>query len=306
MPDVNESIAGWEVDVLWRNKRIAIELDGHGNHHTPAQRRRDRRKDLALRKAGYTPVRYSEEQLEQQSEPSKTSPASGALVSRVVSSAAPRGATGGWIARTQGRRRSSATPRPEDAASRRRATRMPSNLRLRALARKHIDRQPQRLLDVDRRDAVDGDREQRHAPRARAHFVTWSDPAEQQRVDPLGVGHDEPPGGERIPLRSERLPLGRRPDSQPAGVDRRPRRAPTRARRSRSARSAARRRRCRSSGTRRASAARRRRPRWGSGWRRGRARCGGRTHGRRAGAVAFASRRRSPRGTGSTANAAAA
>ena len=68
MPDVNESIAGWEVDVLWRKERIAIELDGHGNHHTPAQRRRDRRKDLALRKAGYTPVRYSEEQLEQQSE----------------------------------------------------------------------------------------------------------------------------------------------------------------------------------------------------------------------------------------------
>jgi hypothetical protein len=67
-PDVNEFIAGWEVDVLWRDERIAIELDGHGNHHTPAQRRRDRRKDLALRKAGYTPVRYSEEQLEQQSD----------------------------------------------------------------------------------------------------------------------------------------------------------------------------------------------------------------------------------------------
>lgn len=64
-PDVNEYIAGWQVDALWPDERIAVELDGHGNHHTPAQLRRDRRKELALRKAGLTPVRYSEEQLEE-------------------------------------------------------------------------------------------------------------------------------------------------------------------------------------------------------------------------------------------------
>jgi Protein of unknown function (DUF559) len=62
-PELNEDIAGWQVDALWRDKRIAVELDGHGNHHSPAQRRRDRQKDLELRAAGFTPVRYSEEQL---------------------------------------------------------------------------------------------------------------------------------------------------------------------------------------------------------------------------------------------------
>jgi predicted transcriptional regulator of viral defense system len=68
LPELNEYVAGWEVDARWRDKKIAIELDGHGNHHTPAQRRRDRRKEMALRAAGWTPVRYSEEQLEERTD----------------------------------------------------------------------------------------------------------------------------------------------------------------------------------------------------------------------------------------------
>lgn len=68
LPVPNEYVAGWEVDVLWRDNHIAVELDGHGNHHTPAQLRRDRRKELDLRKAGFTPVRYSEEQLKQKTD----------------------------------------------------------------------------------------------------------------------------------------------------------------------------------------------------------------------------------------------
>jgi hypothetical protein len=68
LPLVNRYVAGWQVDVLWQDKRIAIELDGYGNHHTPAQLKRDRKKEMALRAAGWTPVRYSEEQLIQRSE----------------------------------------------------------------------------------------------------------------------------------------------------------------------------------------------------------------------------------------------
>jgi predicted transcriptional regulator of viral defense system len=64
LPEVNQYIAGWEVDALWRDERVAVELDGYGNHHTPAQLRRDRAKEMDLRRAGWTPVRYSEEQLE--------------------------------------------------------------------------------------------------------------------------------------------------------------------------------------------------------------------------------------------------
>ncbi len=67
-PEVNVRVGGWEVDALWRGERIAVELDGHGNHHTPAQLKRDRRQELALRGAGLTPVRYAGEQLEQRVE----------------------------------------------------------------------------------------------------------------------------------------------------------------------------------------------------------------------------------------------
>lgn len=63
LPEVNVMVAGWEVDALFRHERIAVELDGYGNHHSPAQVKRDRRKDLALRAAGLVPVRYSDEQL---------------------------------------------------------------------------------------------------------------------------------------------------------------------------------------------------------------------------------------------------
>lgn len=68
LPELNVRVAGWEVDALFRAERIAVELDGHGNHRSPAQIRRDRRKDLTLRKAGFHPVRYSDEQLEQRTE----------------------------------------------------------------------------------------------------------------------------------------------------------------------------------------------------------------------------------------------
>jgi predicted transcriptional regulator of viral defense system len=64
LPEVNVRIAGWTVDFLWRQHGVAVEVDGHGNHHTPAQRDRDRRKDLALRTAGLVVNRYSREQVE--------------------------------------------------------------------------------------------------------------------------------------------------------------------------------------------------------------------------------------------------
>lgn len=64
MPEVNVRIGGWEVDALFRDRRLAVELDGYGNHRSPAQIRRDRRKELALRSAGFLPVRYSGDQLE--------------------------------------------------------------------------------------------------------------------------------------------------------------------------------------------------------------------------------------------------
>jgi NAD(P)H-dependent FMN reductase len=66
LPGVNEWVAGWEVDALFHEARIAVELDGYGNHRSRAQIKRDRLKEMALRGAGYTPVRYFEEQVEHQ------------------------------------------------------------------------------------------------------------------------------------------------------------------------------------------------------------------------------------------------
>lgn len=66
LPEINARIAGWEVDALWRQERVAVEIDGPGNHRSPAQIRRDRRKDLELRAIQITVLRYSDEQVENQ------------------------------------------------------------------------------------------------------------------------------------------------------------------------------------------------------------------------------------------------
>ncbi len=68
LPEVNVRMAGWKVDALWRRERLAVELDAYGNHHTRAQIDRDRRKELRLRALGFTVVRYSEQQLDDEPE----------------------------------------------------------------------------------------------------------------------------------------------------------------------------------------------------------------------------------------------
>jgi hypothetical protein len=63
LPELNADIAGWEVDALWRGHRLAVELDGPGNHSSSGALRRDRRKELALRAANLTVLRYSDDQV---------------------------------------------------------------------------------------------------------------------------------------------------------------------------------------------------------------------------------------------------
>jgi very-short-patch-repair endonuclease len=65
LPEVNARVAGWTVDFLWRKEGVVVEVDGRGNHHTPAQVDRDHRKDLAVRATGRVVNRYSREQVEQ-------------------------------------------------------------------------------------------------------------------------------------------------------------------------------------------------------------------------------------------------
>jgi very-short-patch-repair endonuclease len=63
LPELNQRVEGWTVDAVWRHRRLIVELDGYDNHHTRAQMARDRRKDLALRAAGFVVVRYTWHQL---------------------------------------------------------------------------------------------------------------------------------------------------------------------------------------------------------------------------------------------------
>jgi hypothetical protein len=65
LPEVNPTVAGLQVDALWRKERIIVELDGHKSHARPAAVERDRERELALRTSGYAVVRYTWQQVTQ-------------------------------------------------------------------------------------------------------------------------------------------------------------------------------------------------------------------------------------------------
>jgi very-short-patch-repair endonuclease len=61
--EVNRRLCGFTVDTFWADLGVVVELDGVQGHATPAQIRRDHRRDLILRAAGYIVVRYSYDQV---------------------------------------------------------------------------------------------------------------------------------------------------------------------------------------------------------------------------------------------------
>ena len=64
LPEPNVEVSGYVVDALWRDARVAVELDGREEHGTPAAVVRDRRRELALRDAKLNVIRYSSEQID--------------------------------------------------------------------------------------------------------------------------------------------------------------------------------------------------------------------------------------------------
>jgi hypothetical protein len=57
--EVNVRVHGILCDAVYRAAKLIVELDGAGNHHSPAQIRRDRANDLILRAHGWLVLRYS-------------------------------------------------------------------------------------------------------------------------------------------------------------------------------------------------------------------------------------------------------
>lgn len=62
-PKTNVLVEGFEVDALWRDARLVVELDGRDTHGTAAAFERDRERDRVLQVAGWRPVRVTYRQL---------------------------------------------------------------------------------------------------------------------------------------------------------------------------------------------------------------------------------------------------
>jgi very-short-patch-repair endonuclease len=62
-PEVNARVGHYEVDFLWREQRIVVEVDGFRFHSSRAAFERDRQRDAALAAGGYTVIRVTWRQL---------------------------------------------------------------------------------------------------------------------------------------------------------------------------------------------------------------------------------------------------
>ena len=63
LPETNQLVAGWEVDCLWRDRALVVELDSAHTHLNHASFESDRRKDEALDAAGLTVRRITDVRL---------------------------------------------------------------------------------------------------------------------------------------------------------------------------------------------------------------------------------------------------
>ena len=62
-PRTNMRVCGYEVDFVWSNERLIVEVDGFAVHSTRAAFERDRARDRALPAAGYVVLRVTWRQL---------------------------------------------------------------------------------------------------------------------------------------------------------------------------------------------------------------------------------------------------
>lgn len=65
-PEVNMKLGAWEVDFLWRSRRLVVEVDSWAYHRGSVAFQDDHARDLDLRQQGYRVLRYTEKQLEEE------------------------------------------------------------------------------------------------------------------------------------------------------------------------------------------------------------------------------------------------
>jgi len=68
VPQTNARVGRWEVDFLWPEHRLIVEVDALATHSSPFHFERDRRKDAELTLLGYTVIRVTARQLEEEPE----------------------------------------------------------------------------------------------------------------------------------------------------------------------------------------------------------------------------------------------
>jgi very-short-patch-repair endonuclease len=62
-PEVNVQFGRWEIDLLWREHRLAVEVDGYSSHSSPKAFERDHRKTVELEDAGLRVLRVTADQV---------------------------------------------------------------------------------------------------------------------------------------------------------------------------------------------------------------------------------------------------
>jgi very-short-patch-repair endonuclease len=65
-PETNIQLEEWNVDFLWRDRRLVVEVDTYSFHSSPASWERDHRKQADLEDCGLTVRRVTKRQLEEQ------------------------------------------------------------------------------------------------------------------------------------------------------------------------------------------------------------------------------------------------
>jgi restriction endonuclease-like protein/putative AbiEi antitoxin of type IV toxin-antitoxin system len=58
-PEVNARIEGIEVDFVWRDARLIVEVDGYSYHRSPSAFERDRERDAILTTSGWRVLRFT-------------------------------------------------------------------------------------------------------------------------------------------------------------------------------------------------------------------------------------------------------